>query len=179
MAKKELEQTIAALNLSIEAKFVPWSQSRNKGEKHRSLNWLVTVKVGDRAILTTDYSAGIAHCPAYKQNLVKADKYANERLIKHETERGTAGRYMFSVDRVSDGGKPILPDPVDVFYSLSLDSEVLDYATFEEWADNFGYEADSRSAERIYRACLEIALKLRAGLGDVGLATLREAAQDY
>ena len=30
-----------------------------------------------------------------------------------------------------------------------------------------------------YRACLDIALKLRAAIGEDGLAKLREAAQDY
>jgi hypothetical protein len=61
----------------------------------------------------------------------------------------------------------------------SRDSEVIDHPNFESWASEIGYDADSRKAESIYRACLEIALKLRSALGDRGLKELREACQDY
>lgn len=63
--------------------------------------------------------------------------------------------------------------------SLVSDADVLDCSTFEEWADNLGYDKDSRKAEATYRECLALALKLRNGLGEAALAELREAAQDY
>lgn len=56
---------------------------------------------------------------------------------------------------------------------------MLDSSTFEEWANEFGYDPDSRKAEVIYRACLEIALKLRNGLGEDRLRDLRELFTDY
>lgn len=178
MAKQELEQAIADLGITVDSTFVPWSQSRNKGEKHRSLNWLVTVKVKGRDVLTTDYMAGVGHCS--ERTLAQRDPYIKRQMETLETEKGQEARYMQSGDWVSSvTGKRLLPDPVDVLYSLALDSDALDYATFEEWADNLGYDADSRSAEAIYRTCLETALKLRSALGDVVLAKLREAAQDY
>lgn len=74
---------------------------------------------------------------------------------------------------------PILPDPVDVFYSLTMDSSVLDSAGFESWAEDCGYDTDSRKAESIYRACLDIALKLRGAIGESGFAALQETFQDY
>lgn len=141
-----MQAAMTALKLTIDSAFVPWSQSRNKAEKHKSLNWRVTLKRDGREILTTDYSAGIAHAPSYPK----------------------LGR-----------GTPILPDSLDVLHSLISDSDVLDAGGFESWASDFGYDADSRKAESIYRACLDIALKLRAGIGEAGLATLREAAIDY
>jgi hypothetical protein len=67
----------------------------------------------------------------------------------------------------------------DVLASLVMDSSAIDYSTYEEWAGDCGHDPDSRKGEAIYRACLEIALKLRNGLGEAGLAALREAAQDY
>lgn len=36
--------TLESLKLTVEARFVPFSQSRNKAEKHKTLNWFVTVK---------------------------------------------------------------------------------------------------------------------------------------
>ena len=73
----------------------------------------------------------------------------------------------------------IMPDPDDVLYSLVMDSDVLYYGTFEDWASDFGYDTDSRKAESTYRACLEIALKLRVAIGEDELERLREALQDY
>ena len=60
-----------------------------------------------------------------------------------------------------------------------MDADVLDYPTFEEWADTFGYDCDSRSAEKTYRDCLEIALKMRAIFGEADLTKLRDTFQDY
>ncbi len=37
----------------------------------------------------------------------------------------------------------------------------------------------SRKAEAIYRACIETALQLRAGIGEAAMSALRDACQDY
>lgn len=165
----EPQATIDALGLSVESVFVPWSQSRKfkKGAKllDRSLNWRVTVKRHGDDILSCDYSAGIGHVPSYKYygmaDLGKA--------VEFELEHG----------REAKSGKPIMSDATDVLASLVIDSGAIDSADFEEWANDLGYDTDSRKAEAIYRACLEIGLKLRVELGDDGLQRLREAFQDY
>ncbi len=73
----------------------------------------------------------------------------------------------------------IEPKAEDVLYSLVSDSDVLNSSGFEDWASNYGYETDSRSAEATYRACLELALKMRAAIGETGLSDLQTAFQDY
>ena len=156
MAKEKIQAFMAENKVTIESEFVPWSQSRNKNEKHRSLNWRIKILRADRTILETDYSAGIAHCPSYRQ-----------------------GRRTVDVERETETGRRIAPDACNVIASLSMDSSVLDCSSFEEWAGGFGYDVDSRKAESIYRACLEIALKLRNGLGEEGLRALQIATQDY
>jgi hypothetical protein len=40
-----------------------------------------------------------------------------------------------------------------------------DYSSFEDWADCFGYDQDSRKAEKIYQACKKNAKKLLKCLG--------------
>lgn len=181
MAKTELQAAISDLALSFRFEFVPFSKSRNAkpGAKisDRSLNWQVTILRADREILTTDYSAGIAHCPAYAR-LKVAPAFGpmtveQAEAITFETERGVAST------RMGMGGACIAPEAVDVIYSLAMDASVLDAGGFEAWASDYGYDTDSRSAEATYRACLEIALKLRAALGDEGLAKLRHAASDF
>lgn len=169
---------MASHELTVKAEFVPFSKSRNAGNKDRSLNWRVTLLHKDRAVLTTDYSAGVAHCPGYKQGL----PYGTRQVIEYETENGRRGIWSESFHRVGPSGlknNAIVPKPVDVLYSLVLDSNVLENATYEDWAAEYGFEPDSRKGEAIYRACLETALRLHAGLGGALLAAAREAVQDY
>ena len=209
-AEAAIAATLESLKLTVESVFVPFSQSRNKGEKSPSLNWRVTLKRDRRDVLTTNYMAGIAYCPGYEAN--KAPSTFQPHSYRNASGKpypGTASMYRsakpheilsqyrdaicaaecksgFPMQWAYNGGfirKPkapaIVPDPVDVLYSLTMDSGILNYGTFEEWASEFGYDTDSRSAESIYRACIEIALQFRAAIGDVGMKTLQTAFEDY
>lgn len=118
------------------------------------------------------YRAAIAAAECESGLRMELDQWGRgpENVFKPKMKRGENG---------SRKAEPILPDVESVIYSLISDSDVLNYGTFEEWAETFGYETDSRSAESTYRACLEIALKLRAAIGESGLETLATAFQDY
>lgn len=62
-----------------------------------------------------------------------------------------------------------LEDPVcaDVLDCLINDAQSVDMGdTFETWCAEYGYDTDSRKAEKTYRACQLIAGKLSAFLGD-------------
>lgn len=176
---QRIDATAAALGLTMSTQFVPWSQSRKKGEKDFSLNWVVTLAKDGRNFLVTDYTAGYGHCPASKAStkmLGHSHSVMRMGYIKEECETGKASK---NYDR-SFGPKTAIPLELrDVLYSLVLDSDVLDAGGFESWAENFGYDSDSRSVEATYKACLEIALKMRGAIGDAGLTKLREACQDY
>ena len=206
--KAEIDATLARLGLTVESVFIPFSASRNKAEKHKSLNWRVTLKRNWRDVLTTDYSAGIGHCPGYKATKAPATfrpahyrkrdgglrfSSAAETLAQYreavcaaECESGfpmescafAGGTYKNTFKRKYKGAA-ILPEPRDVIYSLVMDSDVLDAGGFESWAGDLGFDPDSRKAESIYRLCLEHALAMRAALGESGLAELRNAFQDY
>jgi hypothetical protein len=177
----ELDATIAALGLEYRARFVPQSESRNAKEEQPSLNWSVTITRG-RQTLTTDYMQGIAHLPEYNRLAkVQRTKAAHDYL----RSCASTGKYSPVPEKAAFnsfvmGAKPI-PAPLlrDVLYCLVMDAGVLDYSTFEQWAGEYGYDTDSRKAEATYRACLEIALQLRAIVGDDGLRKLQEAFQDY
>lgn len=184
-----IDAAIAKHGLSVRAEFVPFSQSRNKGENVPSLNWSVTLvkscqtlaSLNDsRPILTTDYCAGCGHCPSYRQSWGQPTPADTERFVAvcKECEHGLKLKPRVGFGFVSTG-KPILPSTADVLYSLIMNFDVLDASSFEDWAANFGYDTDSRAAEATYRACLDVALKLRNGLGETTLAELREAFQDY
>lgn len=53
MSNDIIDSALADLGLTVDSVFVPFSRSRNKGEKYKSLNWQVTVKRNGRNILTT------------------------------------------------------------------------------------------------------------------------------
>ncbi len=165
MTNEIIETTIAELGLTMNVEFVPFSRSRNKGEKLPSLNWIVTILRNGREVLTTDYMAGSGHCESYKASVAAMggrNSIMRDEAIRRECEVSKAR-----------------PDIADVLHSLVSDSDVLEYSTSEQWANDLGYDADSRKGEAIYRACLEIALKIRNGIGESGMAKLREAFIDY
>lgn len=181
-AGERIDAAAAALGLEVKAVFVPFSRSRNKAEKSPSLNWRVSLVRGGREILITDYSAGCGHCPAYKaERLGNPRSVMRDRAIRWECENGYPSHTMEGIDHIGRavGGKPILPETRDVLYSLALDAAVLDAGSFEEWASEFGYAPDSRTAEKTYQACLKTALAIRSGLGEAGLSKLQAACQDY
>lgn len=178
--KQQIEAWATRHGVTMTVEFVPLSQSRNKAENYPTLNWEVTLRRNDRDIITTDYSVGCAHCPAYKLSVHKCggqNSILRHEAIRMECENGKAIQMCGETPRLTT--KPISPDLADVLYSLSMDANVLDSGSFENWASKFGYDTDSRKAESIYRACLDIALKMRAALGDSALQELRDACQDY
>ncbi len=191
--KQALNAAVEALGLTHSAKFVPVSQSRNAKEKfkpakdagpydygsewHPTLNWVITVARGNQA-LTLDYSQGIANLPGYSERSSKMVMEHDAILVAVET-----GKWCRTHDKAGfRNGVPVaLPAPslLDVLYCIIQDSSVLNYAGFEDWASDYGYDVDSRNGEKTYHACLEIGLKLQAMLGAAALASLRELFQDY
>lgn len=156
--------------LSIASVFVPFSKSRNRDNANESLNWRITLNKEGEPVHTFDYSAGIGHCHAYPNAGPLTEAHCKE--ITRECETGFGGK-------PGRPGKYSKPDPLDVIWSLVCDSRVIDYSGFEDWADSYGYDTDSRSAESIYRECLTLAIKLRAVLGDSGLYDLTKAFEEY
>ena len=77
------------------------------------------------------------------------------------------------------------PEVADVLSCLISDGESVVSAggnttpeTFAAWCGDLGYDADSRKAERIFKACASIGQRVRRLLGD-DYAEFRDAAQDY
>jgi hypothetical protein len=57
------------------------------------------------------------------------------------------------------------PTAADVLSCLVADADALDYS-FEEWCGDFGYDTDSRTAEKTYKACCKSGMKTRRFLGE-------------
>ena len=182
---EEIFRIISELSLGMTFEFIPWSQSRNKNEKDPSLNWKISLWKEDikQLILTTDYMAGMGHCPAYEQ-IRKTNPFGkmyedDMTLIKWECEKGLKGKFLNDIVVKYAHGIKIEPHIADVLYSLLMDASAINYSSFEDWCSEYGENTDSRKAEKMYHDCLEIGLKLRNGLGEDGLAKLQRVFQDY
>lgn len=186
-----LESIAARLGIALEIAFVPFSQSRHKGDvweagngqwkaglPRHCFNWRVTWKRNGREFLSHDYSSGVAISPNYGKKVPHMwNGSARDwpyRLAEFETESGFAAR-GFTMGSVlsADRKRPILPKIGDVIHSVITDSSVLDAGGFDSWAQDLGFDPDSRKAEAIYRECMETATKLQSAIGPAAMAELR------
>ena len=161
-----------SLDLHLITKFIP--ADPKTPFKDLRLTWEITLTRHDKPILTTTYSAGIGHCPSYNPSTRLTSDYVN--LIRYECEHGLRGlsRHWTTPPVPHPYKTKIQPDPASVLACLALDAEAIDYPDYRTWADNLGYDPDSRKGEAIYRTCLDHGLKLRAALGDENLRKLQE-----
>jgi hypothetical protein len=174
-----INNALKEMEINFNAEFVPFSKSRNAKENPKiddlSINWKVTISRG-RSSLTTDYMQGIGHLPnsikpsAFKKMYVDQ---ANNIKSACETGKYPKANANWILSKINP------PTLTDVLYSLLMDSDVLNYGTFEEWAGEFGYETDSRKAEKMYNECMKIALKMRAMFGDENIQKLNELYQNF
>lgn len=196
-----LAAAIAKHNITLKSVFVPFSQSRYKAEKNPCLNWKVTLCVNAREIFTTDYMAGSAHCPAYGKAVPKSwdrpTRFYKDAACAFECEDGYETVYssfgsrgefkrknLFAGQNAGTGRAsykyfPIMPDISSFVACLLMDSDVLNYRGFADWAENYGYSADSIKDKALYDECMSSALNLRAGLSETVMNELKEAAQDF
>jgi hypothetical protein len=71
------------------------------------------------------------------------------------------------------------PKEADLFNCLLSDTSDIDGNLFEDWADNLGYDSDSRSAEKIFSACQATLGNLQRLFDPSELRDLREIFSDY
>ena len=178
-----IERTTACLldeaGVSFSVAFVP---NRTPETPYPLIHWCATLTRG-KASHTFAYHQGIGHlpaplkpcdCPPRSATFVDAMK----RRAVAAISTGMVGSRWGALSTWHSPQPLVPPTASDVLYCLVSDASVLDYPTFEEWASDCGYGPDSRDGERIYRACIVNALKLRALFGDSMLEKMRECLQD-
>lgn len=184
----EIDQALTAAGLTMKAVFVPQSKSRHAitaradnvpgkggycGNGEPCINWKCTISVNGREMWTGDYSQGSGHLPDFIRHKGSRANYNAELFA---CESGKAVRFGAAI---FEKGQPLKPPSMrDVLYSLLMDSEAYSQG-FEEWADSFGYDRDSRKAEATYNECAAIGRALAARLSPAEIDRLREVFQDY
>ena len=74
--------------------------------------------------------------------------------------------FIFSIDKIH---YPVAPTAYDILSGLGYE-----YESFEDFCNEFGYDTDSRSAERIYNDCNEQYLQLCSLYNEEEMEMLRE-----
>lgn len=197
-----LQDTLAKHGFAVHSEFIPFSRSRNAAEhspgghfkrpttNKLSLNWQVTIcsaqwdwKPTRPAGFIFDYRAGIGHCPTYNQ------KWGRSGFTQHEAdaiwEECESGRKSRLGAKMGGGsyvkrrkGAAIELDMEGAIECALMDCDVLQHTGFEDWADNFGYDTDSREAERIYNLCRDQAIEMFAILGRDVIEALQAAIEE-
>lgn len=183
---KTVQEWAVSNNITMTSIFVPFSASCNRLEKNKSLNFIVSF-VSPTGSISTEYMKGSGYLEMKISSSTNDHiSVKNRDLLRAKNECCEFGKYPdkwaygnIKIKNVS--GKPAkFPSPTvdEVLYSLSMDSEASNYS-FYEWAENFGYDSDSISANDIYRACQKIAKEFNKMLSVKQRAELSELLQDY
>lgn len=175
--KTPLEQA-TEFGISVTHTFVPFSKSKNKGSKHRNMNYLVAIHVNGQEILSgLEYSEGLGNYTKLNEAFAKRRlSIADNEIIEEAVETGKIYR-PGSVLNIAV--KTLSPDINSVLACFFGDASAIDYPDFESWAKDYGYDTDSRKAERIYNHCLSLGLKLRNILGSEKFDIMRDVASQY
>jgi hypothetical protein len=172
-AKATVNRILADAGISMVAQHVPTTfDPKSKDWQH--VAWRVTFK-SKRGEFSTDYKQGIGHLSIYP----KSGKLTISDIedIQYALKTGKVHKHVGNSYLPS--GKPIpAPDPANVVSSLILDAGAADYAKFEDWAADFGYESDSIKALRIFEACRNTALDLNRVFGAHVVEALREPCNE-
>jgi hypothetical protein len=129
-------------------------ENRPSNDAGDGFHWLVTLTYETRTMIVF-YTMGYGHC-TFKPDVASFDS-------RREAEKLKGNSYMYPWDKVKDicefYGIKILPkQPLleDVLYSLQLDCAGVEFATdFDDWCSQYGFDTDSRKAERSYHAILQ------------------------
>lgn len=168
------------------------TEGRDKGKPwtHDAFEVILTAK-GVSGELITSWKQGIGHRTWGKVGYSWEPKSRNETPYRFAREGsrltepaiGAAGRrLLLPSDDLSHPlwthwTKPSSPRMEDVLQSIAMDSSCADEG-FETWCQEFGYDEDSRHAERVYRACQDQARKARKWLGAEKFRELLECTEE-
>ena len=154
-------------------------------DKWPCIQYQCTLSKDGREIWSGEFSLGVGHVKiperkAFFRNMAYhgLDKPMFVCLANGKTPADHKGHAEFAAGLAKI--QKVTPFIESVLSSLLLDgSAYFDAETFEGWCGNFGYDADSRKAEAIFKACDDIGRKLSRAFSADDLTALREAFQDY
>src|SRR5688572_28333581 len=145
----------------------------------------VRLEYKGRNVIETDYRLGVGHVKVptrwedQPEGLTRDETYAFNTLRNKPSAQLKDKALHASFAAKLAKAQKVVPQLTDVMHSLMMDGEsFFDATTFEDWCANMGYDADSRKAEAIYKACDDIGRKLARGIPSEVLAQVREIVSE-
>ena len=99
------------------------------------------------------------------------------KQIDHAVENGNGLKVIINNGHADLSFKQIKfphPEMEEILQCLVSDSNVRNYLSFEDWASDFGYDEDSRKAEKIYVESQKITSSFAKLVGGVDKITMLE-----
>ena len=153
-----LKDRIAELGLSVESIFIPYELSKgavdNPRTRDRTMNWRIKILQSGKEVLTTDFFCGVKSID-------------DVRRVNFETNTGIDYKTKLRIK----------PDIEDIIFAVVSDADVLNYASMEDWAYNWGYDPLTIEAQEIYNLCLKNSLALVNNLGQTAFNLLKYAIE--
>jgi hypothetical protein len=126
-------------------------------DEYNALGWHSTTITGGHLVTDDDwkhYTWQVNFCPPCKPPVSVSYKCGTGHVYPLYRNEKTQFRHPFA-------GKPKPPAPAEVLACYCRDWQESSCA-FDEWAETFGYDNDSRKAFAVYEACRAAGPKLRA-----------------
>jgi hypothetical protein len=144
--------------IKVKAVFVPQTFTEKTPTLDMGRKWKVEINGGGRKI-DSEFTQGVGHCPSYKQRLTVHDK---QQLVRECAE----------LDPKLDKNTAEIV-ALEALWSVCSDClGVMNVRDFEDWAIDLGLSTDSRSAEAVYRKCLDTYQLMRGCFGDSAIETI-------
>lgn len=136
--------------------------------------------------LTTEYILGIGHVDWKKATDVNRMGRFGERFVPFLNTLRTNPGATFK-DKLTGAllaalvatEQKVVPLPHEVLACICADGLEASQNTFEDWADNLGYDKDSRKAESAWHACKQPYAALCNLIGRDNVKTLAEFHQQF
>jgi hypothetical protein len=138
------------------------AEKGTEGKPWHHFEWSVQLHHGS-ASYTATYRSGVAHCQRVPYGIGAKGPL---EPVTHDVARALKPHGKVTLSDVEGYVRPTAPELAEVLQSLASDaSGALNAGTFEAWASDYGYDSDSRKAEKIYEACKGVHFELSRLLG--------------
>lgn len=163
--------------MNVTFEYVPSTYDPRDKESFQGIKWKYTVAT-DIGSFSGEYTQGIGHLPKAWGLVPQNGRFSISQLQALNDTLRSGYRYRIETT-VRKPTNQRIPEPAadDLLYCLFSDADALNY-TFDEWADNYGYDTDSRKAEAIYNACRQVGLDLLRVLGPAGFEQEKQRIQE-
>lgn len=166
--KKQAQEIADKIGITMTAEFVKHGKHFDDDKESRDI-WKITLKKNDRQF-SFNFGQSIAHSGEFigHKNLCLNSKY-RKRYFTAEEMRGPL-RYEIKYLEIKKNPDYEIPDLYSVLTCLTK----YDPGTFENFCAEYGYDEDSRRADKTYHAVVEEFRYMQILFSDSDLELLQE-----